>query len=69
MQRKNFLIITAMLTVAVLFSLNRHGFAQQEPISKDPIGTKLPKAIHIQAQAMGESTQLGQSFVVNLIIE
>ena len=69
MRRKNFLIMTVMLMVAVLFSLNRHGFAQQEPISKEPIGTKLPKAIYIQAQAMGESTQLGQNFGVNLIIE
>jgi hypothetical protein len=32
-------------------------------------GTKLPKAIHIQAQAMGQSTQLGRTFGVNLIIE
>ena len=30
---------------------------------------KLPKAIHIQAQAMGEQQQLGQSFGINLIIE
>ncbi len=30
---------------------------------------KLPKKIYIQAQAMGQSTQLGQSFSVNLIIE
>jgi hypothetical protein len=32
-------------------------------------GTKLPKSIFIQAQAMGQSTQLGQNFGVNLIIE
>jgi hypothetical protein len=31
--------------------------------------TKLAKSIHIQAQAMGQSTQLGQSYGVNLIIE
>ncbi len=30
---------------------------------------KLPKRIHIQAQAMGTSTQLGRSVSVNLIIE
>jgi hypothetical protein len=30
---------------------------------------KLPKRIHIQAQAMGTSTQLGQTFSLNLIIE
>jgi hypothetical protein len=58
-----------MFTVALVFSLDRHGFAQQEPISKEPIGTKLPKAIYIQAQAMGQSTQLGQTFAVDLIIE
>ena len=31
-------------------------------------GAKLPKSIYIQAQAMGQSTQLGRSFSVNLII-
>ena len=30
---------------------------------------KLPKAMHIQAQAMGQSTQLGQTFNITLIIE
>ncbi len=30
---------------------------------------KLPKSIYIQAQAMGESTQMGQTFNVTLIIE
>ena len=30
---------------------------------------KLPKSIYIQAQAMGQSTQLGQTFNVTLIIE
>jgi len=32
-------------------------------------GTKLPKSIFIQGQAMGQSTQLGQTFSVNIIIE
>jgi hypothetical protein len=32
-------------------------------------GTKLPKSIFIQAQAMGTSTQLGRSVGINLIIE
>jgi len=32
-------------------------------------GTKLPKALHIQAQAMGQSTQLGQTFSVNVIVD
>lgn len=30
---------------------------------------KLPKTIYIQAQAMGESTQMGQTFGITLIIE
>jgi hypothetical protein len=30
---------------------------------------KLPKSIYIQAQAMGESTQMGQTFGITLIIE
>ena len=30
---------------------------------------KLPKEIYIQAQAMGESTQMGQTFNITLIIE
>jgi hypothetical protein len=37
--------------------------------SAQDTGGKLPKALHIQAQAMGQSTQLGQSYGVNLIIE
>jgi hypothetical protein len=32
-------------------------------------GVKLAKSIHIQAQAMGQQQQLGQTFSVNLIIE
>jgi hypothetical protein len=32
-------------------------------------GTKLPKRIYIQAQAMGTSTQLGRNFSVTAIIE
>jgi len=32
-------------------------------------GTKLPKSIFIQAQAMGQASQLGKTFSVNLIIE
>jgi len=30
---------------------------------------KLPKSIYIQAQAMGQSTQLGQTFSITLIID
>ncbi len=32
-------------------------------------GTKLPKSIFIQAQAMGQAQQLGRTFSVNIIIE
>ena len=32
-------------------------------------GQKLAKSIHIQAQAMGQQQQLGQTFGINLIIE
>jgi hypothetical protein len=39
------------------------------PASSAQDGTKLEKSLHIQAQAMGQSTQLGRSFGVNLIIE
>ena len=41
-------------------------------ITGDPVqegGTKLPKRIYIQAQAMGTSTQLGRNFSVTAIIE
>lgn len=56
-------IITAVAVVilgSMLLSV-RPGSAQD--------GTKLPKSIFIQAQAMGQSTQLGQTFSMNLIIE
>lgn len=38
-------------------------------ISSSGSAQKLPKSIYIQAQAMGESTQLGQTFGITLIIE
>jgi hypothetical protein len=38
-------------------------------ISSRNSAQKLPKTIEIQAQAMGESTQLGQSFGITLLIE
>jgi hypothetical protein len=41
--------------------LGSNSFAQE--------GAKLAKSIHIQAQAMGQSTQLGRNFGVNIIIE
>lgn len=39
------------------------------PASSAQEGTKLAESIHIQAQAMGQGTQLGRSFGVNLIIK
>ena len=50
-----------MAMISVLFLTGQKSSAQD--------GTKLPKAIHIQAQAMGQSTQLGRNFGVNIIIE
>ena len=37
--------------------------------SPDSSAQKLSKSIHIQAQAMGQSTQLGRNFGITLIIE
>jgi len=37
--------------------------------SSNSSAQKLPKSIYIQAQAMGESTQLGRTFGITLIIE
>ena len=55
--------IIAGTAVAILSMLliGRHTAAQE--------GTKLAKSISIQAQAMGQSTQLGQTFSMNLYIE
>jgi hypothetical protein len=52
--------IAAAIAISLLQIPSRSSAAQD---------VKLPKAIHIQAQAMGEQQQLGQSFAVNLIIE
>ena len=60
--RRRILLLTLVLAVlGIAISTERVSSAQD--------GTKLPKALHIQAQAMGQSTQLGQSFSLNLIIE
>jgi hypothetical protein len=53
---------TMVAVVGLLLLPGRIGSAQDIP-------AKLPKAIHIQAQAMGQSTQLGRTFSLNLIIE
>ena len=59
---RKLLVLTGVIaTLTFALSIGRVSSAQD--------GTKLPKALHIQAQAMGQSTQLGQSFSLNLIIE
>jgi len=55
------LAIAVVGIVASLLVTNSKSSAQD--------GTKLAKTIYIQAQAMGQSTQLGQTFPMNLIIE
>jgi hypothetical protein len=57
-------VIIAGAVMAVLSVLFLTG-----PKSSAQNGTKLPKSIFIQAQAMGTSTQMGRSFSVNIIIE
>ena len=59
--RKAILVTAGMsLMFAVLFTSARTS-AQND--------TKLPKSIFIQGEAMGQSTQMGQMFSLNLIIE
>jgi len=59
---KAILATAFVAVVSLLLAPDMVGSAQDD-------GTKLPKTIHIQAQAMGQSTQLGQTYGVNLIIE
>ncbi len=54
-------IIAAAVAIVSTMLMGSNSSAQE--------GTKLAKAINIQAQAMGQSTQLGQTFSVNLHIE
>jgi hypothetical protein len=59
--RKFYFGILAVVAISLMtFASGRNGSAQ------DPL--KLQKPIYIQAQAMGQSTQLGQSFGVTAII-
>ena len=53
--------VAAVVTLAVLFLIN--GTSAQDPESAKP------KSYYIQAQAMGQSTQLGRSFGVTIIVE
>src|SRR5215471_17452919 len=50
--------ITILIAAATLFTGGNSSLAQN----------KLPKSIHIQAQAMGTSTQLGKNFSITAII-
>jgi hypothetical protein len=59
-RRIYFGIIAALLVSLMMLASERGGEAQDSP--------KLGKTIHIQAQAMGTSTQLGRSFNVTAII-
>jgi hypothetical protein len=61
LQRKAIVAVAALTLLSATLLTSRHGSAQD--------GTKLAKSIYIQAQAMGQSTQLGQSYGVTLIIE
>ncbi len=57
-------VFVLALAIVIAISLTR-GVS----ISSAQDGQKLAKSIHIQAQAMGQSTQMGQNFSVNLIID
>jgi hypothetical protein len=59
--RKAIVAVAALILLSATLLTSRHSSAQD--------GTKLAKSIYIQAQAMGQSTQLGQSYGVTLIIE
>jgi hypothetical protein len=59
--RKAVVAVAVLTLVSATLLTNHNSFAQD--------GTKLPKSIYIQAQAMGQATQLGRTFGVNLIIE
>jgi hypothetical protein len=56
------IIATAVMAMISVLLLTGHESSAQD-------GTKLPKSIFIQAQAMGQAQQLGRNFSVNIIIE
>jgi len=59
---KRVIIAAAVTAIVSALFLTGHKSSAQD-------GAKLPKSIFIQAQAMGQSTQLGQTFSVNIIID
>lgn len=61
------IVKTAMVAMIAIGIIGLGLSARSNSPAQD--GTKLAKSIHIQAQAMGQGTQLGQTFGVNLIIE
>jgi len=64
-----FLLAGLIAALATVLLLGQGSHAQKTAIAQEPIGTKLPKSIFIQAEAMGQQQQLGQMFSINLIIE
>ena len=60
--QKNIFVVSVTIVLLTMSTLAISSGAAQN-------GTKLPKRIHIQAQAMGTSTQLGRNFNVTAIIE
>ena len=59
---RNAIVAVAAITLISAVLLTSSNSSAQD-------GTKLKKSIFIQAQAMGQSTQMGRSFGVNLLIE
>jgi hypothetical protein len=60
-------VTKALLATAVIAIVSAVLLTSSSSSAQD--GTKLAKSMHLQAQAMGQGTQLGQNAGVNLIIE
>lgn len=61
-RRRVYFAIIAVIVVSTMMFTTGNGGAAQNPL-------RLKKSMYIQAQAMGQSTQLGRSFSVTAIIE
>jgi hypothetical protein len=59
---RRMIIATAVMAMISVLLLTGHESSAQD-------GTKLPKSIFIQAQAMGQAQQLGRNFSITIIIE
>lgn len=55
------ILATAVITIVSAVLLTSNSSSAQD-------GERLSKSMHVQAQAMGQSTQMGRTFSVNLII-